>query len=72
MHRNPVTRGLVRQPEQWPWSSYRSSAFGEDGAVRINQWGVAKMKIPPPGGMSPHLYKKRKGGPSTNITVNGQ
>jgi putative transposase len=46
MHQNPVKRGLVREPEQWPWSSYRSYAFGEPGAVRINQWGEAKIKIP--------------------------
>jgi len=48
MHRNPVARGLVQEPEQWPWSSYRSYAFGDEGAVRINQWGEAKMKIPTP------------------------
>jgi putative transposase len=48
MHRNPVARGLVQEPEQWPWSSYRSYAFGEEGAVRINQWGEAKIKIPTP------------------------
>jgi len=23
MHNNPVKRGLVRSPEEWPWSSYR-------------------------------------------------
>jgi putative transposase len=23
MHNNPVRRGLVQSPEQWPWSSYR-------------------------------------------------
>jgi REP element-mobilizing transposase RayT len=23
IHRNPVTRGLVASPEQWPWSSFR-------------------------------------------------
>ena len=46
MHRNPVVRGLVQEPEQWPWSSYRSYAFGEAGAVRINQWGMIKMKTP--------------------------
>jgi hypothetical protein len=23
MHRNPVKRGLVASPEQWPWSSFR-------------------------------------------------
>jgi hypothetical protein len=44
--RNPVVRGLVQEPEQWPWSSYRSYAFGEEGAVRINQWGEIKMKTP--------------------------
>jgi putative transposase len=48
MHRNPVVRGLVQKPEQWPWSSYRSYAFGEEGAVRINQWGEFKMKTPGP------------------------
>ena len=47
MHRNPVARGLVQEPEQWRWSSYRSYAFGEAGAVRINQWGKIKMKTPP-------------------------
>jgi putative transposase len=46
MHENPVKRGLVQEPEQRPWSSYRSYAFGEPGAVKINQWGEAKMKIP--------------------------
>ncbi len=45
MHENPVKRGLVKDPGQWRWSSYRSYAFGEPGAVRINQWGEASMKI---------------------------
>ena len=31
IHLNPVRRGLVKQPEQWPWSSYREYA-GLDGA----------------------------------------
>jgi putative transposase len=26
MHRNPVKRGLVQEPDQWPWSSFRSYA----------------------------------------------
>jgi hypothetical protein len=46
MYRNPVTRGLAQEPEQWPWSSYRSYAFGEEGAVRTNQQGEPKIKIP--------------------------
>ena len=45
MHQNPVKRGLVDEPEQWPWSSYRSYSLGEQGAVRINQWDEAKIKI---------------------------
>jgi len=48
MHRNPVARGLVQEPEPWPWSSYPSYAFGEAGAVRINQWSEAKMKTRTP------------------------
>ena len=48
MHRNPVARGLVQEAEQRPWSSYRSYAFGEQGLVRINQRGEAKMKIVTP------------------------
>lgn len=45
MHRNPVKEGLVVEPEQWEWSSFRSYAYGEIGAVRINEWGQAKAKI---------------------------
>jgi len=36
IHRNPVTRGLVSQPDQWAWSSFRSYAYGERGIVRVN------------------------------------
>jgi hypothetical protein len=39
MHRNPVKRGLVSQPEQWLWSSFRSYAHGEIGSVRVNFQG---------------------------------
>ncbi|MGA8149980.1 MAG: transposase, partial [Terriglobales bacterium] len=45
MHRNPVKRGLVDEPEPWAWSSFRSYAYGEVGPVPINQWGSAKLKI---------------------------
>jgi putative transposase len=38
MHRNPVVRGLMSRPEDWPWSSYRSYAYREAGLVRINKW----------------------------------
>jgi putative transposase len=46
IHRNPVNRGLVGSPEQWPWSSFRSYFYGEPGAlVRINDTGILVMKI---------------------------
>ena len=48
MHRNPVKRGLVSQPDLWIWSSFRSYAYGEAGAVR-NQWQVHKLKVRRPG-----------------------
>jgi len=32
MHRNPVRKGLVRRPQDWPWSSY-------------NNFGLNKQKI---------------------------
>jgi len=44
MHRNPVKRGLVKEPEQWMWTSFRSYAHGESGQVRINDWQVLKLK----------------------------
>jgi putative transposase len=36
MHFNPVTRGLVRDPKDWPWSSYSHYAMGKEGLVRID------------------------------------
>jgi putative transposase len=46
MHRNPVKEGLVQEPEQWPWSSYRTYAYDEPGMVNINQWPKAEMRRP--------------------------
>jgi putative transposase len=35
LHRNPVTRGLVYEPLDWRWSSFRQYATGEPGTVQI-------------------------------------
>lgn len=35
MHRNPIARGLVEEPEQWAWSSFRHYSLGEIGTVGI-------------------------------------
>jgi putative transposase len=48
MHRNPVKRGLVASPGLWRWSSFRAYFLGETGLVGVNEWGVLKMKMPPP------------------------
>jgi putative transposase len=45
MHRNPVVRGLVQQPEDWKWSSFRSYAYKEAGLVTINDWSAWEEKI---------------------------
>jgi hypothetical protein len=45
IHRNPVKRGLVLQPEQWRWSSFRSYFYGEAGLVRINDCDVLQMMV---------------------------
>jgi putative transposase len=45
MHRNPVKRGLVLEPEQWEWSSFRSYAYQEVGRVGVNLWPEGGLKI---------------------------
>jgi len=36
MHANPVKRGLVLHPKDWPWSSWRHYALGEMGLIRVD------------------------------------
>ena len=61
MHRNPVTRGLVLEPEQWRWSSYRHYAYEESGAVLVNELEKAERKIVPRA-VVPTLRKPRRMG----------
>ncbi|MGB8887646.1 MAG: transposase [Candidatus Korobacteraceae bacterium] len=45
MHRNPVKRGLVKEPQDWPWSSFRHYLTGEEGVVEIeSQWTGRKRE----------------------------
>ena len=45
VHRNPVKRGLCMRPEDWPWSSFRHYATGEDCGVEIeSQWTADKRQ----------------------------
>ena len=45
MHRNPVKRGLVLEPQQWAWSSYQYYADGRRGIVLMNEEQKAEMKV---------------------------
>jgi putative transposase len=45
MHRNPVKRGLVLEPEQWAWSSFRHYADGERGPVLVNETQKAELRV---------------------------
>ena len=42
MHLNPVKRGLVAHPKDWPWSSFGFYRNGSSGLVRIDpvDWGL--------------------------------
>ena len=36
MHANPVVRGLVEHPKDWPWGSWSFHAKNETGMLRID------------------------------------
>jgi putative transposase len=41
IHRNPVKRGLVGEPGEWKWSSFRHYALREKGLVKIeSEWAA--------------------------------
>ena len=45
MHFNPVRRGLVARPEDWPWSSFLHIATGREGTVEIeSQWTARRRE----------------------------
>jgi putative transposase len=44
MHRNPVRRGLVTEPEGWPWSSFRHHATGAIGTVEVESKWTARLR----------------------------
>ena len=37
MHNNPVKRGLVRSPEEWPWSSYRFYYLNDSSLLSMDR-----------------------------------
>jgi len=45
MHRNPVKRGLVLEPQQWPWSGFCDYAEGRRGPVLVNEPCWAELGV---------------------------
>jgi putative transposase len=45
MHRNPVKRGLVLQPQDWAWSGFRHYTYYESGPVVVNEPQKAELRI---------------------------
>jgi putative transposase len=45
IHRNPVERGLVEKPEDWPWSSFLHWQTGEPGPIEIeSHWTYSRRE----------------------------
>ncbi len=58
IHRNPVARGLVAKPEDWPWSSFRHYLTGVEGTVEIeSHWTAARR-----GGELPDWWGRKRPG----------
>jgi len=56
LHRNPVRRGLVRDPGDWKWSSFRHYAFREMGVVEIeSEWTGRDRELKVTGGPAPRV-----------------
>lgn len=46
LHRNPVKRGLVAEPGDWKWSSFRHYALREIGIVEIeSEWTARDREL---------------------------
>jgi putative transposase len=51
LHRNPVKRGLVKDPGDWKWSSFRHYALRENGVVEIeSEWTARDRELKEFGG----------------------
>lgn len=51
LHRNPVKRGLVKEPGDWKWSSFRHYALREKSVVEIeSEWTARDRELLQVGG----------------------
>jgi putative transposase len=53
LHRNPVKRGLVSDPAEWKWSSFRHYALVEVSVVEIeSEWTARDRETEAQGGLA--------------------
>ena len=64
IHRNPVTRGLVKKPKDWAWSSFVHYSTGAVGVVEIESWWTNTRREPV--SAETHISKARYGAPSAS------
>jgi putative transposase len=65
MHRNPVVRELVAEPDEWRWSSFRHHWIGEISAVEIESRWTASLRDCV--AMKAHVSEARHGAPASVI-----
>lgn len=70
IHRNPVARGLVKEPDEWKWSSFRHWWTGKVGTVEIESHWTARRRgglgerLAPDGRiLQTHVSEARRGAP---------
>ncbi len=56
LHRNPVKRGLVKNPGDWKWSSFRHYAFREVGVVEVESEWTARDREVKALGLPPRIF----------------
>jgi putative transposase len=65
IHRNPVTRGPVKKPEDWAWSSLVHYSTGAIGVVEFESWRTNMRREPL--SAETHISKSRYGPPSASF-----
>ena len=67
VHRNPVIRGLVEQPEHWAWSSFLHYSKGVPGTVEVEPAWVARARDI--ASANAHISESRCGAPTAAATL---
>jgi putative transposase len=56
LHRNPVKRGLAKDPVDWPWSSFCHYALREVGIVETESEWTARDRELKALGLAPRVF----------------